>query len=62
MLLTAIGGGLIGGVAGHFGGHWIADFIYEELAEASDSLLKIAPDLRATDAPVQRYLAAGRSP
>ena len=26
MVLTAIGGGLIGGVAGYFGGDWIADF------------------------------------
>jgi hypothetical protein len=30
MVLTAIGGGLIGGVAGYFGGDWVADFIYED--------------------------------
>lgn len=30
MVLTAIGGGLIGGVAGYFGADWIADWIYED--------------------------------
>jgi hypothetical protein len=29
LVLTAIGGGLIGGVAGYFGADWIADWIYE---------------------------------
>lgn len=29
VVLTAIGGGLIGGVAGYFGADWIADWIYE---------------------------------
>ena len=27
---TPIGGGMIGGLAGYFGGDWIADFIYED--------------------------------
>jgi len=30
MVLTAIGGGMLGGVAGYFGGDWIADFSYED--------------------------------
>jgi hypothetical protein len=30
MVLTAIGGGLIGGTAGYFGADWIADWIYED--------------------------------
>lgn len=29
MVLTAIGGGFVGGMAGYFGADWIADFIYE---------------------------------
>lgn len=30
LVLTAIGGGLIGGTAGYFGADWIADWIYED--------------------------------
>ena len=30
LVLTAIGGGVIGGLAGYFGADWIADFIYED--------------------------------
>ena len=30
LVLTAIGGGIIGGVAGYFGADWVADFIYED--------------------------------
>jgi hypothetical protein len=29
MVLTAIGGGFVGGMAGYFGADWIADFVYE---------------------------------
>jgi hypothetical protein len=29
MVLTAMGGGFVGGMAGYFGADWIADFIYE---------------------------------
>lgn len=29
VVLTAIGGGLIGGLAGYFGADWVADFVYE---------------------------------
>ena len=30
MVLTAIGGGIVGGFAGYLGADWIADFIYED--------------------------------
>jgi hypothetical protein len=30
LVLTAIGGGIIFGIAGYMGADWIADFIYED--------------------------------
>lgn len=30
VVLTAIGGGLVGGVAGYFGGNWIADWLFDD--------------------------------
>ena len=30
LVLTAIGGGIVGGIAGYLGADWIADFIYED--------------------------------
>lgn len=30
LVLTAIGGGIVGGIAGYLGADWVADFIYED--------------------------------